>query len=236
VKTTAPKQYCVRPNSGRIDAGGSVEVQVLLQAMKEDPAPDAKCRDKFLVQSVGIAADKDTGNVGSLWSHIEQTNKSAIQERKIRVAFIAADATTPAKTNGIAHAQDTPSQQQRSPSPDAVTPHHTAISGLVNDTPSSEHTRSPTADSSAYTNATTTQTVTENVQAKAAQVQEKVSQAASSAVEQGEVRRRQGVNALENAGHPRAAQVLANPQANGVPLSWVFILVLLAFVIGWLVF
>jgi len=27
VKTTAPKQYCVRPNSGRIDPGESVDVQ-----------------------------------------------------------------------------------------------------------------------------------------------------------------------------------------------------------------
>jgi len=27
VKTTAPKQYCVRPNSGRVEAGESVEVQ-----------------------------------------------------------------------------------------------------------------------------------------------------------------------------------------------------------------
>ena len=27
VKTTAPKQYCVRPNSGRIDPGANVEVQ-----------------------------------------------------------------------------------------------------------------------------------------------------------------------------------------------------------------
>lgn len=27
VKTTAPKQYCVRPNSGRVEGGESVEVQ-----------------------------------------------------------------------------------------------------------------------------------------------------------------------------------------------------------------
>jgi hypothetical protein len=38
---------------------------VLLQAMKEDPAPDAKCRDKFLVQSVAVSADKEFNNVRS---------------------------------------------------------------------------------------------------------------------------------------------------------------------------
>ena len=73
----------MRPNSGRIEAGEKVEVQgmwnqptslfrlltaftVLLQAMKEDPPLDAKCRDKFLVQSVAVTADKEFTNVASL--------------------------------------------------------------------------------------------------------------------------------------------------------------------------
>ncbi|KAF2847978.1 MSP domain-containing protein [Plenodomus tracheiphilus IPT5] len=120
VKTTAPKQYCVRPNSGRIEPGEDVEVQILLQAMKEDPAPDAKCRDKFLVQSVLVTADKEFTNVGSLWAHIEQTAKSSIQEKKIRVLFLPADdsTSTPAKTNGVSRESLLPS----SPSPEAVTP------------------------------------------------------------------------------------------------------------------
>lgn len=58
VKTTAPKQYCVRPNSGRIEPGEQVEVQVLLQPMKEDPPASHKCKDKFLVQSAIIPADR----------------------------------------------------------------------------------------------------------------------------------------------------------------------------------
>ncbi|KAF2279676.1 MSP domain-containing protein [Westerdykella ornata] len=121
VKTTAPKQYCVRPNSGRIEPGQDVEVKILLQAMKEDPPPDAKCRDKFLVQSVLITADKEFTNVASLWSHIEQTNKQSIQEKKIRVNFLPADASTatPIKHHGV-------SQDERSlmssASPEAYTP------------------------------------------------------------------------------------------------------------------
>jgi len=39
---------------------------VLLQAMKEDPPLDAKCRDKFLVQSVLLPADKDVGSVATI--------------------------------------------------------------------------------------------------------------------------------------------------------------------------
>ncbi|SPQ20906.1 69b9b279-f862-42b1-9a94-8cd192c83ca1 [Thermothielavioides terrestris] len=95
VKTTAPKQYvlaephpyvyCVRPNSGRIEAGREVEVSVLLQAMKQEPPPDAKCRDKFLVQSVTITADREFTNVAQIWESVE---KSAIQEKKIRVAWL----------------------------------------------------------------------------------------------------------------------------------------------------
>ena len=36
---------------------------VLLQAMKNDPPADHKCRDKFLVQSVAITADREANNV-----------------------------------------------------------------------------------------------------------------------------------------------------------------------------
>lgn len=88
VKTTAPKQYCVRPNSGRIEAGKDVEVQVLLQAMKEDPPQGYKCRDKFLVQSVAITADKEYSNVQQIWALVEKNEKPSIQEKKIRVTFL----------------------------------------------------------------------------------------------------------------------------------------------------
>ncbi|XP_064357087.1 uncharacterized protein LOC135324495 [Dromaius novaehollandiae] len=37
VKTTAPRRYCVRPNSGIIDAGTSINVSVMLQPLDYDP-------------------------------------------------------------------------------------------------------------------------------------------------------------------------------------------------------
>lgn len=67
---------------------------VLLQAMKEDPPPDARCRDKFLVQSVAITADREMSNVIAIWQNVEKTSKWAIQERKIRVLFLPADGST----------------------------------------------------------------------------------------------------------------------------------------------
>lgn len=41
---------------------------VLLQAMKSDPPLDAKCRDKFLVQSAPITADKEFASIASVVS------------------------------------------------------------------------------------------------------------------------------------------------------------------------
>ncbi|KAI0420663.1 putative integral ER membrane protein Scs2 [Xylaria grammica] len=105
VKTTAPKQYCVRPNSGRVEPNREVEVQVILQAMKQEPPLGTKCRDKFLVQSVAITPEKDFANLATIWDTID---KSLVQEKKIRVAFLdpksasAADATTTTPSKSIA--------------------------------------------------------------------------------------------------------------------------------------
>ncbi|KAF2223519.1 PapD-like protein [Elsinoe ampelina] len=114
VKTTAPKQYCVRPNSGRIDPKSEVEVQVLLQAMKEDPPLDARCRDKFLVQSIAIDANNEFSNIQQVWQHIEQTAKSNIQEKKIRVSFLPADGSG---VNGVSHGDESFSRDSPTPAP-----------------------------------------------------------------------------------------------------------------------
>jgi hypothetical protein len=42
------------------------KVIVLLQAMKDEPAPDAKCKDKFLVQTVAVTKDMEFANVSSI--------------------------------------------------------------------------------------------------------------------------------------------------------------------------
>lgn len=97
--------------------------------MREDPPLDARCRDKFLVQSVAIGAHVEVANVASVWTNIEQTAKSSIQEKKIRVSFLPADgsagvgaAASPSPaTNGASHLQEEPPAYS-SPSPAAVTP------------------------------------------------------------------------------------------------------------------
>jgi hypothetical protein len=54
---------------------------VLLQAMKQEPPLDAKCRDKFLVQSVPLTADKEFTNIGSIVSLPTQTKASDVADR-----------------------------------------------------------------------------------------------------------------------------------------------------------
>ncbi|KAJ6063971.1 hypothetical protein N7499_012651 [Penicillium canescens] len=88
VKTTAPKHYCVRPNSGHIEAGKAVEVQVLLQVLKDAPAPGAKCKDKFLVQAVPVAPGQEQASVTQIF---DQTPKAEVVERKIRVTWLEED-------------------------------------------------------------------------------------------------------------------------------------------------
>lgn len=129
VKTTAPKQYCVRPNAGRIEPGQDFDVTVLLQAMKVDPAPDAKCRDKFLVQSVPITGDKEFTSISSVF---ETTEKSSMSERKIRVNWLqpssddsndaaAAEVRTPHKPASTVNGSfaDTPEASRTFSSPEA---------------------------------------------------------------------------------------------------------------------
>jgi hypothetical protein len=82
---TLESSYTVRPNSGRVEPGQSVEVQgiffiitpavkiillicetVLLQAMKADMPLDMKCKDKFLLQSTKITDDSPDVNISDL--------------------------------------------------------------------------------------------------------------------------------------------------------------------------
>ncbi|WFD01149.1 phosphatidylinositol-binding protein scs2 [Malassezia yamatoensis] len=117
VKTTAPKQYCVRPNSGRIEPGERVEVQVLLQPFKEEPPTNAKCRDKFLVQSALISAEKETLPMTDFWA-MQEREKDQVAEHKIRCVFLPpSSATVPEESeDGISSPREEPSTLDRAKS------------------------------------------------------------------------------------------------------------------------
>ncbi|CAK9218139.1 unnamed protein product [Sphagnum jensenii] len=86
VKTTSPKKYCVRPNTGIVLPQSSAEVTVTMQAQREAP-PDMQCKDKFLVQSVIAPVGSSPKDVSQ-----ELFNKEAgnvVHEAKLRVLYVS---------------------------------------------------------------------------------------------------------------------------------------------------
>ncbi|KAL9326708.1 hypothetical protein ACSQ67_007353 [Phaseolus vulgaris] len=69
VKTTNPKKYCVRPNTGIVLPRSTCDVMVTMQAQREAPT-DMQCKDKFLLQSF----NKEAGHV--------------VEESKLRVLYL----------------------------------------------------------------------------------------------------------------------------------------------------
>ncbi|KAG2190778.1 hypothetical protein INT46_001818 [Mucor plumbeus] len=88
VKTTAPKQYCVRPNAGRIEPNSEIEVQIILQPFKDELPEDFKCKDKFLVQTAPVSAAFEQSDITSMWSHVETNERASMHQHKLRCAFV----------------------------------------------------------------------------------------------------------------------------------------------------
>lgn len=80
VKTTAPRRYCVRPNSGVIDAGASLNVSVMLQPFDYDP--NEKSKHKFMVQS--MFAPPDTSDMEAVW---KEAKPEDLMDSKLRCVF-----------------------------------------------------------------------------------------------------------------------------------------------------
>eukprot|EP00162_Nutomonas_longa_P009871 comp19543_c0_seq1/m.37238 comp19543_c0_seq1/g.37238 ORF comp19543_c0_seq1/g.37238 comp19543_c0_seq1/m.37238 type:complete len:306 (+) comp19543_c0_seq1:17-934(+) len=102
VKTTAPKRYCVRPNSGIVNPNERVEVQILLQPIPGGQPEEVKSKDKFLVQSLRIRPE-DAGDLARVWNG----DAAGINEVKLKVFFqtaqdraLQAGSETPRQSTG----------------------------------------------------------------------------------------------------------------------------------------
>lgn len=107
VKTTAPRRYCVRPNSGLVDPHGSVSVAVMLQPFDYDP--HEKNKHKFMVQSL-FAPDGEV-NLDVLFKEADQ---SQLMDSKLRCVFELPMDATQAPQNNI---DVTPAQQTMTEAP-----------------------------------------------------------------------------------------------------------------------
>ncbi|CAC5403975.1 VAPA [Mytilus coruscus] len=81
VKTTAPKRYCVRPNSGIIDPNQSVNVSVMLQPFDYDPLE--KNKHKFMVQTM-FAPDGPIESQEQLW---KEAKPEMLMDSKLKCLF-----------------------------------------------------------------------------------------------------------------------------------------------------
>ncbi|KAE8373442.1 PapD-like protein [Aspergillus bertholletiae] len=267
VKTTAPKHYCVRPNSGRIEPGKSVDVQgrlgkqtynvgnllvvnshkVLLQAMKEQPAADAKCKDKFLVQTVAVTRDMEFANVTSIF---EKASKATIQERKIRVNWLTAEdspATEQADTNGVNGPDDEP-PAYTSPAANFQTPAVGTASKAANDTSpipppdfsekrdiSTPQTNEPKASSAKAAIASVIPTSGEDLSAQLAEAKAQIQKLKDKLADQG-LRQRKIGGETEKSAAPALQQQHAQAVEAGVPVQMVAGLCLLSFLIAYFFF
>lgn len=92
VKTTNPKKYCVRPNTGVVLPGATCDVTVTMQAQKEAPL-DIQCKDKFLVQSVVVPAGTTSKDLTP--EVFNKEDGKVLEEFKLRVVYIPANPPSP---------------------------------------------------------------------------------------------------------------------------------------------
>ncbi|XP_035678499.1 vesicle-associated membrane protein/synaptobrevin-binding protein-like isoform X12 [Branchiostoma floridae] len=83
VKTTAPRRYCVRPNSGVVEPSSSINVSVMLQPFDYDP--QEKNKHKFMVQSMfAPEGGIDNETMINMWKDADQTQ---LMDSKLKCVF-----------------------------------------------------------------------------------------------------------------------------------------------------
>lgn len=85
VKTTSPKRYCVRPNTGVILPRSTCDFTVTMQAQRTAP-PDMQLKDKFLVQSTVVPFGSTDEDITPTYFSKESGN--VIEECKLRVFLV----------------------------------------------------------------------------------------------------------------------------------------------------
>lgn len=84
VKTTNPKKYCVRPNTGIVSPHSNCQVIVTMQAQKEAPT-DMQCKDKFLLQSVVVTPGAMAKDITP--EMFLKDSENHVDECKLRVVY-----------------------------------------------------------------------------------------------------------------------------------------------------
>lgn len=82
IKTTAPKQYCVRPNSGILEAKSTADIAVSLQPQTADFPGHENYKHKFMVQTM-FAPDGEF-DLDQMWKEMKP---DALMDSKLKCVF-----------------------------------------------------------------------------------------------------------------------------------------------------
>lgn len=91
VKTTSPKKFFVRPNTGVLQPWDSCMIRVTLQAQREYP-PDMQSKDKFLLQSTKVPSNIDVDELSP--DTFNKEGGKTIEELKLRVVYVSPNSAT----------------------------------------------------------------------------------------------------------------------------------------------
>ncbi|XP_039255586.2 vesicle-associated membrane protein-associated protein A-like isoform X1 [Styela clava] len=80
VKTTAPRRYCVRPNSGFVESQATVNISVMLQPFDSDP--NELLKHKFMVQT--MFAPDAVDDMEALW---KEASPADLMDSKLKCVF-----------------------------------------------------------------------------------------------------------------------------------------------------
>lgn len=85
IKTTAPKRYCVKPNSGVLDPDQTMKVNVLLQPFIYDP--NEKNKHKFMVQYMYLNDNEMQYSVNEILNMWKDVSNSRLLDLKLKCIF-----------------------------------------------------------------------------------------------------------------------------------------------------
>ncbi|KAI5056698.1 hypothetical protein GOP47_0028516 [Adiantum capillus-veneris] len=85
IKTTTPKNYCVRPNIGTIEPGNLCNVTVTMRALFEVPG-ELQSKDKFLVQTVFAPQGAQAEDI--LQELFHKASPDDLKETRLNVIYV----------------------------------------------------------------------------------------------------------------------------------------------------
>lgn len=103
IKTTAPKRYCVKPNSGVLDSSQSMKVNVLLQPFNYDP--NEKNKHKFMVQYLYLNDEEIQLSVNDILNMWKDVDSKRLLDLKLKCIFDFTDAENNKLANSTSQPQ-----------------------------------------------------------------------------------------------------------------------------------